>query len=490
MFDDDGTPQMNTLLCDLAREREQRTGFNVTSVAEPSVDVSATLSAKRPVDLCDPNNNRRPKRARSKIRGHEAAVRTTNLAKQPIDLCDSDSDELPGRFRSGFGRAVDQEATGSATLAAEQPIDLCDSDDDDELPEGSGSDFGRAADQGAAERNLSERLAREQQELVPFAASGIMGYDPQRINKSFARGSGRVRGALSGRARLGSCGFSQKQLVFYPQEMKGKDKHAYYAERFGAVELDGLFYGIPGEATFESWRSLAEKHSGRPDAYELVPKCNKFFTHTKRLIVDADFRERWSHFMTKCAVLGGFCPAILMQFSGSGKQCFKRSDETHARLVAFAALVSEGAHRADGSAFDPFFVLEFRHASWYTEEVYMLIEAHPRLTMAQIHHAGCPEKFGQLEEGWHPSHPIASRLWANKLCYIRPHGTIGFTQGDYGRAAMAELGQRMRAFLAGNPSANALVFFNNDAAILLLQQLQPSSCVCDGYALAQALSEE
>ena len=108
MFDDDGTPQMNTLLCDLAREREQRTGFNVTSVAEPSVDVSATLSAKRPVDLCDPNNNRRPKRARSKIRGHEAAVRTTNLAKQPIDLCDSDSDELPGRFRSGFGRAVDQ----------------------------------------------------------------------------------------------------------------------------------------------------------------------------------------------------------------------------------------------------------------------------------------------------------------------------------------------------------------------------------------------
>ena len=160
MFDDDGSPQMNTLLRDLAREREQRTGFNVTSVAEPSVDVSATLSAKRPVDLCDSNSNQLPKRARSKAVEQEAAGRTTNPAKQPIDLCDSDSDELLERFRSDFGRAVDQEATDCATLTAEQPVDLCTSDDD-ELPEGSGSDFGRAADHGAADRNLAERLAQE-----------------------------------------------------------------------------------------------------------------------------------------------------------------------------------------------------------------------------------------------------------------------------------------------------------------------------------------
>ena len=134
-----------------------------------------------------------------------------------------------------------------------------------------------------------------------------------------------------------------------PKEIKAKGQHAYYTERFGVVELDGLFYGIPGEATLESWRSLAEKHSGRPDAYELVPKCNKFFTHTKRLIVDADFRERWSHFMTKCTVLGGFCPAILMQFNGSGKQCFKRSDETHAtRRIRCAGLGGRTSDRRLG----------------------------------------------------------------------------------------------------------------------------------------------
>ena len=163
MFHDDGMAQMNTLLRDLAREHEERTGFNSTSVAEPSVDASATLSTKRPVDLCDSNNNQLPKRSRSNLSrpvGQEASARTTNPAKQPIDLCDSDSDELLERFRSDFGRAVDQEATDCATLAAEQPVDLCTSDDD-ELPEGSGSDFGRAADHGAADRNLAERLAQE-----------------------------------------------------------------------------------------------------------------------------------------------------------------------------------------------------------------------------------------------------------------------------------------------------------------------------------------
>ena len=53
--------------------------------------------------------------------------------------------------------------------------------------------------------------------------------------------------------------------------------------------------------------------AGRADAYEIVPKCNDFFTHKKRLIVDDAFRERWAGFMDKCAVLGDRCPALLMQ---------------------------------------------------------------------------------------------------------------------------------------------------------------------------------
>ena len=185
---------------------------------------------------------------------------------------------------------------------------------------------------------------------------------------------------------------------------------------------------------------------------------------------------------------------IHRQFNGTDKAglCFKRTEATHARLVAFAALVTESAavHRASG--FDPIFVLEFRHASWFCEEVYALVEAHPRLTLVQIHHAHCPGKFGQLADGWYPSDAVASRLWKGKLCYVRPHGTTGFTRGDYGRAKMATLARRMQAFLAANPGAKAYAFFNNDASFTMAGEVPSklSSCVCDGYALAEVLSDQ
>ena len=429
-------------------------------------------------------------------------------------------------------------ATSSATKRSHNTIDLCGSDDEEPTRS--------RCNQETADHALAMRLVREQEDSASsdlaaelaqqFGGGGggmmgmmggsgdsllMMGFDPERLRLSFARGSGRVRGALADRARVGTCGFSQ--IAFYPKEVKDKGKHEHYAERFGAVELDGLYYQVPAKATFESWRRLADSKSskaGRADAYEIVPKCNKFFTHMKRLIVDDAFRERWAGFMDKCAVLGTTCPALLMQvihllprgrpawpqpltrpprrihrqFNGTDKAglCFKRTEATHARLVAFAALVTESAavHRASG--FDPIFVLEFRHASWFCEEVYALVEAHPRLTLVQIHHAHCPGKFGQLADGWYPSDAVASRLWKGKLCYVRPHGTTGFTRGDYGRAKMATLARRMQAFLAANPDARAYAFFNNDASFTMAGEVPSklSSCVCDGYALAEALSDQ
>ena len=88
-----------------------------------------------------------------------------------------------------------------------------------------------------------------------------MGFDPDRLRLSFARGSGRVRGTLADRARVGTCGFAQ--IAFYPREVKDKGKHEHYAERFGAVELDGLYYQVPAKASFEAWRRLADSKASR-----------------------------------------------------------------------------------------------------------------------------------------------------------------------------------------------------------------------------------
>ena len=126
------------------------------------------------------------------------------------------------------------------------------------------------------------------------------------------------------------------------------------------------------------------------------------------------------------------------------------------------ALIAAARHAGDG--FDPVFVFEFRHASWYVEEVYALLEANPRLSLAQIHHARCNEKFGGMADGWYPSDAVAARLWRGKLSYVRMHGPSGFTRGDYGRQAMRALASRTEAWLAANPHCKSYTFFNNDAA--------------------------
>lgn len=321
----------------------------------------------------------------------------------------------------------------------------------------------------------------------------MSGLDPQRL-VSAARDSARVRGALAGRARVGTCGFTQIHIVAGGYPVAPKQQHAYYGERFGCAELDGCYYHMPAEATFHSWRRLATSHAARADPYEYLPKINKFFTHMKRLIVDEKFRERFASDMQRFAILGGACPAVLVQFNGTSgearSQCFERTAETHSRLVAFAELLSARAHVAASGGqqqhggFDPFFVLEFRHASWYCEEVYELIAAHPRLTLAQIHHQRCNGKFGGLADGWWPADNVAARLWKKKVCYVRLHGTAGFCVGDYGRAAMQQVAERMAAYLRANAGCKAYALFNNDAA----PHGQPSFAVCDGYALGEALS--
>ena len=96
-----------------------------------------------------------------------------------------------------------------------------------------------------------------------------------------------------------------------------------------------------------------------------------------------------------------------------------------------------------------------------------------------------------MADGWTPpSDALMARLWRGKLCYVRLHGPSGFTCGDYGRAAMAALAARVRAWCAANPHGKAYIFFNNDAAPkLALGGKLPACAVCDAYALGEGLSK-
>jgi uncharacterized protein YecE (DUF72 family) len=55
--------------------------------------------------------------------------------------------------------------------------------------------------------------------------------------------------------RIGTCSFADDALVkhWYPKGLPAKQRLAWYAERFSAVEIDSTFYRVPDEAMVQGW---------------------------------------------------------------------------------------------------------------------------------------------------------------------------------------------------------------------------------------------
>ena len=147
---------MNTLLADLAREREQRSGPSTSPIGASPATSSATKRSHNTIDLCD-SDDEEPSRCNQETADRALAIR---LMREQEDSASSDlAAELAQQIGGGGGSMMRMMGGGGGGLLT-------------------------------------------------------MGMDPERMRLSFARGSGRVRGTLADRARVGTCGFSQ--IAFYP----------------------------------------------------------------------------------------------------------------------------------------------------------------------------------------------------------------------------------------------------------------------------------
>jgi uncharacterized protein YecE (DUF72 family) len=156
-----------------------------------------------------------------------------------------------------------------------------------------------------------------------------------------------------GRIWIGTSGYVYRHWrkgVFYPPGLPARDELAYFAARFPTVELNNPFYRLPTAETFCRWREIT------PDDFQFAVKASRYITHVKRLRNVSDevalFMERAEHLGTK---LG----PILFQLPPNQQLDLPRLDE-------FLPLLSPG-HR---------WVLEFRHPSWHTPEVYHRLADH------------------------------------------------------------------------------------------------------------------
>jgi uncharacterized protein YecE (DUF72 family) len=140
----------------------------------------------------------------------------------------------------------------------------------------------------------------------------------------------------------------------------------YYSSRLPAVEINSTFYRLPTDTVLRGWNAQA------PENFRFVLKAPQRITHVKRLKdVEADV----DYLFRVATELGPKLGPVLFQLPPH----FRKDLE---RLNTFLALVPMDRAAA----------FEFRHASWFDDEVYARLREHNRaLCIAETDEEGAPE---------------------------------------------------------------------------------------------------
>lgn len=225
--------------------------------------------------------------------------------------------------------------------------------------------------------------------------------------------------AIPGKIWVGTSGYVYRHWrkgVFYPEGLKVREELAYYASRFPTVELNNPFYRLPTGEMFARWRATT------PDGFEFAVKASRYITHIKRLRDTADEIEL---FMSRARELGPKLGPVLFQLPPNQQLDI-------ARLREFLPRLSAGQR----------WVLEFRHPSWHTPEVYRALAEHEV--------ALCIPVGG----GLHPD-----RVTTAGFSYIRMHR--GEEPGGGFTAEELKLwATQLRAL--SSVGKDAYIYFNND----------------------------
>ena len=204
--------------------------------------------------------------------------------------------------------------------------------------------------------------------------------------------------------------------LFYPADMPTWAWFDHYASRFDTVEINASFYSWPTVANVKSW-----KRQPRDRDFVYTIKVCELITHikkfkgTKTLIKD---------FGLIADLLGDRMGCFLFQLPPSYRY-------TKARLTSILSQLDPARRN----------VVEFRHASWWNDQVYSAFRA------AGVIFCSCSG----------PKLPNELVRTADDI-YLRLHGPERWYRHDYTAAELELWADRIRA----SGAKRAWVYFNND----------------------------
>ena len=150
---------------------------------------------------------------------------------------------------------------------------------------------------------------------------------------------------------VGTSGYNYPEWkgTFYPVTLPTSKMLPYYAERFSAVEINYTFYRMPTVKALAGWAAVT------PPGFVLVLKAPRRITHDRRLV---DIDQPLHYFQDTARTLGPKLGPLFFQLPPNFRKDVARLGDLLAMLP-----------RDERHAF------EFRHHSWFDDEVYALLQA-------------------------------------------------------------------------------------------------------------------
>lgn len=218
----------------------------------------------------------------------------------------------------------------------------------------------------------------------------------------------------------GCSGFSYPEWrrLFYPEKLSPRKWFEYYCEKFNTVELNTTFYRFPQVVQLRGW------YDRSPRDFRFSVKAPRIITHYRRFKNADDEMQRF--YDTAYEGLSDKLGSILFQLHPA----MHYSEEN---LECILNMLQSNFTN----------VVEFRHASWWRNDVLKLLRHH-QVTFCSISYPGLPENI-------YKTAPVV---------YYRFHGIPKLYYSDYDRDALNEVHKAIHEF---RHVKEAYVYFNNTA---------------------------
>jgi uncharacterized protein YecE (DUF72 family) len=220
------------------------------------------------------------------------------------------------------------------------------------------------------------------------------------------------------RAYIGTSGYSYKSWdkTFYGDTPK-RLQLEYYATQFPTVEINATFYKLPTEGMVLGWRDRVDRR------FVYAVKGSRFITHMKKLVRLNDGVDKY---FDRIAPLKSRIGCVLWQLPGMLHKDAPRLDDFLAQLPR-----------------DYRHAVEFRHPSWYDDEIFSILARHQAAHVA-LSSLGMPMNLTVTTD----------------FIYIRFHGLEGGAAHDYTRKELVPWGNYISEQAAAGQKL--FVYFNND----------------------------